>query len=69
MFLVFNKSKMISYMISVGTVAFLFVMAFYITNNKEETIQTSANNIIENKINENNNILDNNSIVKNKKTK
>ena len=67
MFLVFNKSKIVSYLISVGTVAVLFVMAFYITNNNGETIQTSANNVIENKIEENNNILNNKSMINNKK--
>ena len=67
MFLVFNKSKIVSYLISVGTVAVLFVMAFYITNNNGETIQTSANNVIENKIEENINILNNKSMINNKK--
>ena len=67
MFLVFNKSKIMSYLISVGTVAVLFVMAFYITNNKEETIQTSANNIIENKIDESTNVIKNKTTINKKK--
>lgn len=66
MFLVFNKSKIMSYLISVGTVAVLFVMAFYITNNKEETIQTSANNIIENKIDESTNVINNKTTINKK---
>ena len=42
MFIVFNKSKMISYGISVLTVVILFCMAFTITKN--ESIQTSGTN-------------------------
>ena len=41
MFIVFNKSKISSYLISLGTVVILFVMAFTITNN-DMSIQTSA---------------------------
>lgn len=40
MFIVFNKAKINSYMISLGTVAILFVMAFMIT--RQETVQTAA---------------------------
>lgn len=40
MFIVFNKSKINSYLVSLGTVIILFVMAFAITNNA--TIETSA---------------------------
>lgn len=40
MFIVFNKAKINSYLISLGTVIVLFVMAFIITNN--DTIETSA---------------------------
>lgn len=40
MFIVFNKAKINSYLISLGTVIVLFVMAFMITNN--DTIETSA---------------------------
>ena len=43
MFIVFDKSKISAYLISVGTVAFLFVMAFFITN--EDSIQTGTNQI------------------------
>lgn len=66
MFFVFNKSKIYSYLVSVGTVAILFVMAFYITNNRKETIQTSSN-LNEYGINEikNNYILEANNIIDN----
>lgn len=40
MFIVFNKSKINSYLVSLGTVIILFVMAFAMTNNV--TIETSA---------------------------
>ncbi len=53
MFMVFNKEKINSYIISIATVAFLFVVGFIIT--KDNTITTSANinevtNIIQNEI-------------------
>ena len=41
MLIVFNKSKIYSYIISLGTVAVLFVMAFVITTGNP-AIQTSA---------------------------
>ena len=43
MFIVFNKSKISAYLISVGTVAFLFVMGFFITN--QDSVQTGSNQI------------------------
>ena len=63
MFFVFNKSKIYSYLVSVGTVVILFVMAFYITNTREDSMQTSSNSN-ENFIN----ILENNNDVKIKNT-
>lgn len=53
MFLVFNKSKINSYLISVGTVVILFVMAFILKdNNLQETSarvnEQTNNNIIRN---------------------
>ncbi|MBP3255446.1 MAG: hypothetical protein J6M60_07350 [Clostridia bacterium] len=42
MFFIFNKSKICSYLVSVGTVAVLLVMGFYISENNE-TMQTSSN--------------------------
>ena len=40
MFIVFNREKINSYLISLGTVVILFVMAFMLTSN--QTVQTSA---------------------------
>ena len=40
MFIVFNKDKICSYLISLGTVVILFVMAFMITSN--DVVQTAA---------------------------
>ncbi len=40
MFIVFNKSKINSYLVSLSTVIILFVMAFVITDNN--TIETST---------------------------
>ena len=65
MFIVFNKAKINSFLISLGTVALLFVMAFFITNNKD-SIQTGANTL--DKANENivNEIkINENSIIQN----
>ena len=46
MFLVFNKEKICSYLVSLGTVAILFVMAISISNRNFELIQTSTYAII-----------------------
>ena len=66
MFMVLRKEKIVSYLISLSTVAFLFIMSFAMTNNNE-TVSTSANVVnsehIENStniVNETNNI---NSVV------
>lgn len=53
MFLVFNKEKICSYLVSLGTVAILFVMAIAITNRNESLIESSANAIISNNIKKN----------------
>lgn len=53
MFLVFNKEKICSYLVSLGTVAILFVMAIAITNRNEELLETSTNSIIANNIMQN----------------
>lgn len=42
MFLVFNKQKIISYLIAFSTVAILFGGASFFIPNAEDTIQTSA---------------------------
>ncbi len=49
MFFVLNKKKISSYLISVGTVIMLFSMPLIANNNINNTIETSANAIIENK--------------------
>lgn len=43
MFLVFNKEKIIAYIVSILTVAFLFVIANLVTTNKTGIIATSSN--------------------------
>ena len=48
MFMVFNKDKIKSYLVSLGTVALLFIMCFSITNNDAEIIKTSENVYIPN---------------------
>ena len=53
MFVVFNKEKIYSYLVSVGTVVILFVMAIAITNRNEKIIETMSNSIISNKIEQN----------------
>lgn len=53
MFMVFSKDKIISYLVSIGTVAFLFVISFAMTKNNEEIIKTSANIIKTNECIEN----------------
>lgn len=73
MFVVFNKEKIYSYLISLGTVMILFVMAIVITNRNERLIQTSTNLIISNNIEKNeyniNNNLINESVNSNKNDK
>ena len=39
MFMVFSKDKIISYLVSIGTVALLFVISFAMTKNNEEIIR------------------------------
>lgn len=48
MFMVFSKDKILAYLVSIGTVAILFVMSFAITNNNNSIIKTSANSYKEN---------------------
>jgi hypothetical protein len=43
MFLIFSKEKIISYIVSLSTVALLFVMSFAITNRNDKIIKVSAN--------------------------
>ena len=53
MFVVFNKEKIYSYLVSLGTVVILFVMAIAITNRNEKLIETMSNSIISNKTEQN----------------
>ena len=50
MFMVFSKEKFLSYLISLSTVALLFVLSFAITKKNDEIIKTSANAVISNTI-------------------
>ena len=65
MFMVFNKEKIFSYLISLSTVALLFVISFAVTKKNDEIIKTSANAVISNITNEmvNMNIENNNEII------
>lgn len=52
MFVVFSKDRIVSYLVSISTVAILFVMSFAITKRNDEILKTSANSIKENILNE-----------------
>ncbi len=68
MFMVFSKDKIVSYLISLSTVAFLFIMSFAITKRNDEILKTSANiveqNNVQESINDNNSIDGNNTNMK-----
>lgn len=59
MFMVFNKDKILSYLVSLGTVALLFVMSFAITKKNDEILKTSANAVKANEISANANVIQN----------
>ena len=64
MFMVFNKEKIFSYLISLSTVVLLFVISFAVTKKNDEIIRTSANAVISNITNETENInIENNNEV------
>ena len=70
MFMVFSKEKIFSYLISLSTVALLFVISFAITKKNDEMIKTSANIIDENTIENNatskiNNIEEEDKLIEN----
>ena len=46
MFIVFNKDKISSYLVSAGTVAFLFVMAFMIKSDYKTEETSSKVNLV-----------------------
>lgn len=43
MFMVINKDKIISYLVSFSTVAILFGFSFFMTKNNEKILETSTN--------------------------
>ena len=62
MLVVFNKEKIYSYLISLGTVMILFIMAIAITSRNEKIIETSTNSIIANNIEKNEYNIDSKSL-------
>lgn len=48
MFMVVNKDKIISYLISLSTVAVLFFFSFMISKKNDEILKTSANAVLVN---------------------
>ena len=50
MFMIFNRDKIKSYLVSLGTVILLFIMCFSITNNDSNIIKTSGNAYTANKM-------------------
>lgn len=67
MFMVFNKDKILSYLVSLGTVALLFVMSFAITKKNDEILKTSVNAVKANEIEASGTIneLENNNTISN----
>ena len=59
MFIVFNKQKIYSYLVALSTVVVLFVIAFVITNEPSDALQTSIN------AEQSNNIIQNNKVETN----
>lgn len=64
MFIVFNKEKINSYLISIGTVMILFSMTFMINKNMD-TVETSASQKEETYVEINDNTLINDNSVNN----
>lgn len=62
MLVVFNKEKIYSYLISLGTVMILFIMAIAITSRNEKIIETSTNSIIANNFEKNEYNIDSKSL-------
>lgn len=59
MFIVFNKQKIYSYLVALSTVVILFAIAFAVTSQQKDMLQTSTN------VQEQNNIINSTSIVQN----
>lgn len=60
MFMVINKDKIVSYLISLGTVMGLFVFSFFISEQNDKILKSSANIMDNNyvEINEENTLKD-----------
>ena len=56
MFMVINKDKVVSYLISLSTVAMLFIFSFMISRKNDEIIKTSTNVINGNNIQQENSL-------------
>ena len=63
MFMVINKDKVVSYLISLSTVAMLFIFSFMISRKNDEIIKTSTNVINSNNIQQENSVKNNNKNV------
>lgn len=48
MFMVVNKDKIVSYIVSFSTVAILFCLSFFMTKNNERILETSTNVVTNN---------------------
>ena len=68
MFMVINKDKVVSYLISLSTVAMLFIFSFMISRKNDEIIKTSTNAINSNNIQQENYLNNSNSQQTNSKS-
>ena len=68
MFMVINKDKVVSYLISLSTVAMLFIFSFMISRKNDEIIKTSTNAINSNNIQQENSLNNSNSQQTNSKS-
>ncbi len=64
MFMVLRKEKIVSYLISLSTVAFLFIMSFAMTSKNNETITTSTNIVSDNQVENSTNIVNETNNIK-----
>ena len=67
MFMVINKDKVVSYLISLSTVAMLFIFSFMISRKNDEIIKTSTNVINSNNIQQENSLNNSYSLQTNSK--
>lgn len=59
MFVIFNKERSISYLVSLSTVTILFFMSFLITNKNDSIVKTSTSNVYQ----DNEYLMSNNTII------